>query len=134
MTIVRTYKAQGSVGRIDKPGEYKVTVEKTEAGPSKSGKKMLTITFVTDDEKRIKGYYVRALEWHMKALADCKIALGLKGDSPAELMVGKRCGIAVGAQAPTEDGRTFMQIEGYGKEADVEGHVHDTSSFDDVPF
>lgn len=136
MAIARNHKAGGSgAGRIDKPGEYVVSVEKTEVGKSKSGKAMLTVTFVTDDDRRIRGYYVRDLDFHMKALADCKVALGLKADTSSDQMVGKRCGIAVGEQAPNEEGRIFMTIEGYGKEADVDGYapaIKDAS--DEIPF
>lgn len=135
MAIERNHKGFDSKGRIDKAGEYVVTIEKLETGHSKSGKEMLTITFVTDDEKRIKGYYVRTLEWHMKALNDLKVACGLDPKLPSQNLFKKRCGIAVGEQSPTEDGKIFMQIEGYGKETDVEGHMATPGGYsDEVPF
>ncbi len=124
----------GSGGRIDKPGDYAVTVEKTETGKSKSGKSMLTVTFITDDEKRIRGYYCKGVDFHMKALSDLKIALGLKADSPAENMIDKRCGIAVDEQAPGEDGKVWMTISGYGKESEVDGHTPPKEEEETIPF
>jgi hypothetical protein len=118
MAIARTFR--GAAGQIDRAGEYRVTVEKMEVGKSKSGKPMLTLTFCTDEERRIKGYYVQSLVFHMKALDELKLACGLLATAPADQLVGKRCGIAVGEQPPTQDGKVFMQIEGYGKEQDAE--------------
>lgn len=133
MAIARNHKGFGN--RIDKPGEYVVTVEKVDIGKSKKGDAMLTVTFVTAEDKQIQGYYVKSKIWAMKALAECKVALGLKEDSAAENMVGKKCGIAVGEGNVREDGSHFMQIEGYGKESEVEGHMDTPGGFsDEVPF
>lgn len=138
MAIPRKHKMGGS---ISAPGEYRVTVEKMEEGISKkSQKRMLTVFFVTRDEKRIKGFYVAGLKWHMDALADLKIACGLTAADVAGKLIGKELGIAVGEQEPNAEGRVFMQIEGYGKATEVGGSGMTESDFasplpdDGVPF
>lgn len=137
MSIERKHTGHAS-NRIDMAGEYRVTVQKTEVKPTKNGgKRMLVVTFVTDDEKEINGYYVQTLKWHIEALSDLKIACGLSAKSSTDLLMGKRLGIAVGEQTPQEDGRIFMQVEGYGKESDVDGFVEKLpfeKNDDEVPF
>lgn len=120
MAIERKHKGGGAnSGRIDKIGDYIVTVEEAKTGLSSKKDKMLTITFVTDDEKRIRGYYVGKHKFMMDALADLKASCGLKATDHHDGLIGKKLGIAVGAQDPTEDGKVFMQIEGYGKVTEV---------------
>lgn len=135
MAIQRNHKGNGgSAGRIDKPGEYAVTVEKVDIGKSKSGKDMLTVTFTTDDDKSIRGYYVRSLDWHMEALKDLKSCCGLKPEVGIESLINKRCGLAVGEQTPNAEGKIFMTIEGYGKESDVAGYKEVPHVSDDIAF
>ena len=135
MAIERKHKGGGK--RIDVVGDYRVKIVKTSSGMSKGGKPMLTVTFETDDEKQINGYYCRHLTFHMAALKDLKVACGLKDDAAADMLVGLRCGIAVGEQAPAEDGTIFMQVEGYDKESAVPGAPGEVSpkpSDMEVPF
>jgi hypothetical protein len=98
---------------------------------------MLTVTFVTRDERTIRSYFVKDLQFHMSALAELKKASGLPSAEPAEKLVGKEVGILVEPQAPDERGRVFMQIVGYGTKAEVQagadGGFGQTSN-DEVPF
>lgn len=116
MAIARNYR---QAGLIDAPGEYKVSVEKVEVVTSSKGKRMLKITFITADERRIRGFYVAGLKWHMDALRDLNIACGLKPDDVSTKLMGLSCGIAVGEGKVSDSGHAFMQIEGYGKASDV---------------
>lgn len=106
--------------RIDAPGEYKVRVKKMETRLTKESQKpMLVVTFETDDEKVIDGFYVKDLKFHMVNLKELKLACGLKADASHELLLGKELGILVDRQKPQDDGTVFMQIAGYGKASDV---------------
>lgn len=137
MAIPRNHRISGY---IDEVGEYRVKVEQMLEGLSSKNKKMLTVTFVTDDEKRIKGFYVKELKFHMSALKDLKLACGLTEKDPASSLLGKRCGIAVGQQKPNDDGRVFMTIEGYGPEKDapaadgLPNDIKEPEETDNVPF
>lgn len=139
MPIARNAGSEGG-NYIESPGEYRVTVTKTETGHSKSQKKMLTVTFTTRDDKSIRGFYVGRVQFHMKNLEQLKTACGLLPAASADQLVGKECGILVEAQEPdASTGRVYMQITGYGKASDVgtpgdaaeqSNTVHD----DDIPF
>lgn len=147
---------QGKSKNIRTPGEYvvrvadaKVTMTKSKIG--KDGKptkprRMRVLTFETLDgqELRINSYHVEELDFQMEAYKDCAVACGCSPESRADELLDKRCGIAVEAQKPTEDGKVFMQIVGYGRASDVEQkqqranddfHHHEEPSQDhDDPF
>ncbi len=112
--------ATGQGNSIREPGEYRVKVAELTTGLSKAGKAMLTVTFQTADERKIRAYFVRELAFHMKALAEVKVAAGLKADAAAENLMGREIGILVEAGEPNpENGRVFMQIVGYGPASEV---------------
>lgn len=111
MPIERKHKSQPA---ISAPGEYLVEVTEVNAGRSKSGKPMCTVTFETPTGEQIRGYYVGELKFHMAALMDCKKAAGLAPNVPATNLVGKKLGIAVEPGKVRDDGSHFMQITGYG--------------------
>lgn len=110
--------AGGGGSQVD-PGEYVVTVHELKQGNSKAGKPMLTITFQTQDERTIKGYYVKSVQFHMHNLGLLKEAAGLRKEDPADRLHGRQVGILVENQPPGEDGRVWTQIAGYGPAADV---------------
>lgn len=112
MAIESKFKGGGNF--IKTPGEYVVEVTEANAKKSKAGKDMLQVTFQTFEQEKIAGFYVRSLTFHMAALVELKKACGLDGNAPAEMLIGKSCGILVEAQEPDEMGRTRMQITGYG--------------------
>ncbi len=112
---------QGSGRYIREAGEYRAKIAEIKTGLSKKGKPMLTVLFETPDEKSISGYFVKTLDFHMKALAALKVACGLKATDVADNLVGKECGIAVEGQEPTDDGKVFFQITGYGPVSDLSG-------------
>lgn len=121
-------KSEFKGGNAMAEGEHVVQVIETKVGMSKSNKPMLTVTFQNDREQKIKGYYVRDLVFHIKALNALKVACGIKPEDAHDNLVGLKCGIKVEPQAPNEQGQIFMQITGYGKEADVEAPA------DSIPF
>lgn len=118
MAIERKHKGTGN--NITQPGEYLVTVIEVKTMMSKKDKPMCVVTFETAEEQKINGYYVRDLKFHMAALNDLKVACGLAQGLPADALVGRKCGIAVGNGKARDDGSHFMSIEGYGKPEQVE--------------
>lgn len=112
MAIERNAGSNGNF--ISEAGEYVVKVLETKTGTSKSGKPMLTVTFQTSDELLIRGYFVKSLTFHMKALEELKQASGMKITDSADNLVGREVGILVEAQKPDESGRVFMSVCGYG--------------------
>jgi hypothetical protein len=101
-------------------GEHKVTVTDLKVGKSRSGKPMLTVTFTNDNDESVKGFYVLENKVAQIKIKELKVACGLAPDADGMLLNGKRCGIAVERGQPNSEGKTFMQIIGYGKESDVE--------------
>lgn len=136
MAIERNAGSSGSF--INAPGEYLVKVTETKTGMSKAGKPMLTVTFETDTECSIKSYFVKTLAFHMKALEQLKLACGIKMNEPADNLIGLYCGILVEANEPTDTGKVFMGIVGYGKGTDVnlgaKPSVINNKADDEVPF
>lgn len=137
MAIERKHKATG--GSITQPGEYVVTITDVKSTMSKKEKPMCVVVFEAQDEKKINGYYVKDIKFHMAALKDLKLACGMKETDSAMDLVGKKCGIAVGEGKVREDGSHFMSIEGYGTVAQVETAKADASFITDgaiegVPF
>lgn len=131
----------GSLGNfVNQPGEYRVKVTETKTGMSKSQKPMLTVTFQTHSELSIRGYFVKTLTFHMKALEALKVACGMKVTEPADNLVGKECGILVEAQEPDANGKVFMTISGYGPAAQVTcepsqpGGFAPSDASDNIPF
>ncbi len=102
------------------PGEHIVTIVDVNVGKSKKGQPMLTITFENDDGQKIRGYYVKGLDFHQTQLQALKTACGLKGETASDELLALKCGIAVDQNEPTEDGKIFMRIVGYGPAAEVE--------------
>ena len=138
MAITAKY-ASGS-GRLE-AGEHRVTITKTEnmmsqAKEAKDGKEaklpqpMIKITFENEDEQKHNAYYVKTSKYAMTKLIDLKLACGMTAQDSNDDLLGKKCGILLAAQKPTDDGKVFMEIVGYGKESDVE----ESKSFDEVPF
>lgn len=137
MAIERKHKATG--GNINAPGEYVVTITDVKSTMSKKEKPMCVVTFETADEKKINGYYVRDLKFHMVALKDLKLACGLKETDSAMDLVGKKCGIAVGEGKADEHGKHFMSIEGYGtvdqvEQAKGEASFSSNADLSEIPF
>lgn len=126
--------AGGGGNFISDPGEYVVRIGETKTGLSKGGKPMLTVSFVTRDERQIRSYFVKDLNFHMSALKELKKASGLPEGEPAEKLIGREVGILVEPQAPDAQGRVFMQIVGYGTKGDVQGGETGFAQTDEVPF
>lgn len=116
MAIARN-AASGSY--IDRKGEYRAKVTEAKSGMSKTGKRMLTVTFMTTDERSIKSFFVQELIFHMKSLTALKIAAGLTERDTADRLVGREVGILVEPQKPNQEGRVFMHVVGYGPASDV---------------
>ena len=125
----------GSSKYISEDGEYLVTVDRIEMKKTKAGKidpktgleklqkPMLVVHFHTSEEQEIAGYFVKDLNFHMSALGMLKAACGLAPEKTSEELVGKRCGILVEMGQPSEQGRAFAGIVGYGP-ADQVGNRH----------
>lgn len=128
--------SKSNVNRIDKAGDYKVKVSKFEEKKSKKGEDMLVVTFMTADEKRIDGYYLKGKPWAIEDVKALKVAAGLSPTAPIGQIFGAELGIAVVAGKPKEDGSVFMQIRGYGSVADLDGaQVKESDgSIDEIPF
>ena len=132
----------GGGNNIREAGEYVVEVSKLETGKSKKGKQMLTVVFETHDERKINAYFVKEILFHMAHLTNLKLAAGLKPESSAEELLGRRVGILVEMREPDEQGRVFSQIVGYGPAKDVTprepGEAHDAGGHfakdDAIPF
>lgn len=132
--MIQRNAAPGS-GYIREPGEYVVEVVSATEGQSKGGKPMLTVTFRTSDGKEISSRFVKGVEFHVEALGHLKSSAGVAGQTAAAL-VGKKVGILVEPQEPTPDGKTYMQVAGYGKASDVSASAAPSGGYheDNVPF
>lgn len=125
MAIEKKYSSDG--GYIKQEGDYRVQVSEILLGNSRKGDPMLTITFATSTEKKIKSYFVKDFPYHVHQLNDLKEACGLERDCADELLADARCGIKVEAGEPNEKGQKYMQIVGYGPEKNVEDEVTEDS-------
>lgn len=130
---------------IKHPGEYRVRVTLLTEGLSKKGQPMLTVTFQTENEETIKGYFVKTLGFHMKNLKELKKACGVSETTPAAELLNRECGILVEADEPDpETSRVFLSISGYGPasavsesgfaQGDVGGMVGQVAKSMEVPF
>lgn len=118
---------------IKDAGEYKVKVKALSIAQNKKDKPMLTVTFQTDDERTIAGYFVKDLPFHKHTLKTLKTACGLTPDDSENDLIGKECGILVEPQEPTPDGKVFMSISGYGPAKKIE-FTPPKPATDEVPF
>ena len=128
MAIERNAGGNGG-NYISRPGEYVVVVDKVEYKKTKKEpiRPMAVIHFVNAEDQGIAGYFVKDLNFHMKALTALKAACGLPAAATAEGLIGKKCGILVEMREPDEMGRSFPQIVGYGPtEAVAQAAVPDT--------
>lgn len=119
-------------------GEHKCTITDLKVGKSKAGKPMLTVTFTNDNDESVKGFYVLENKVAQIKIKELKVACGLAPDADGMLLNGKRCGIAVEKGEPNAEGKSFMQIVGYGKESDVEASTAPVESVqvdpNEIPF
>lgn len=118
MAIQRNAVTSGGK-RISEPGEYRVHITELKTKASKKGDPMLVVTFQTEDEKEICGYFVKKYAFQMKALAALKQACGLKDTDSADKLIAKECGLLVESGETNEKGHTFMEIVGYGPASDA---------------
>lgn len=128
----------GNGNFVNEPGEYLVCVteasmKKTKTPPPRD---MRVVTFQTMEEKEIRAYFVRDVTFHTSAMEQLKLACGLKVNDHPDQLMGKTCGILVEAGRPTDEGRVFMQIVGYGPESQVGNKPagDDFQKSEDVPF
>lgn len=121
------------------PGEHKVTVSELKMGVNSKGKPMLTITFKNDQDQKVKGYYTLGVDFIQKQLEALKVACGLDKNADGNLLLNKRCGIAIEEGEMNDKGQVFPKIVGYGKESDVvednfNASASDTQPVDNIPF
>lgn len=124
---------------ISEPGDYLVEISEVQAGKSSKGDPMVTITFVTDEDKSIRAFFVKKHAFMMAALTLLKVSCGEKPEVNSAELVGKKCGIKVELGKPNDKGMIFAQIVGYGRPEDVEHAKHDASlanshASDEIPF
>lgn len=133
MAIQKNAKSSGGKF-ISEQGEYLVEISDVQFGKSKKGDPMVTVTFVADDDKSIRAFFVQKHSFMMAQLNLLKEACGLTSETSSEKLLGKKCGILVEMGKPNDKGMVFAQIAGYGKPEDVE-HAPKTESYDDtIPF
>lgn len=143
-----------AMGRyLTEPGEYVAIIDKVEwlktnkgqpkidpkTGETKEPQDMLKVSFFTESQQEIAGYFVKGLKFHMKAYDLLRESCGLPKGAKSQDFIGKKVGILVELQKPDEMGRTFPQIVGYGPASEVSGAKDDTGfapdeSQDGVPF
>lgn len=109
----------GSSKYITDPGDYIVEIVEVQMGKSKKGDPMVTIAFQTDDERKIKSFFVQKYPFMMAALTQLKISCGIKPEASSGDLLGKKCGILVEKGRISDKGQAFPQITGYGLVSDV---------------
>lgn len=121
MAIQKNAKGTGG-SFIKEAGDYLVHIVKTTMKLSKAKDPMVVVTFETEDEKMIDGYFVGKHAFHQHNMRVLKEACGLKETDKYDQLVGKKCGISVELQDPDQlTGRVFAQIVGYGPLSDLGG-------------
>lgn len=133
----------GSTKFITEPGDYVVEIIEAQMGKSKKGDPMVTIGFQTEDERKIKSFFVKKYPFMVAALNTLKAACGVKPESSSDELVGKKCGILVEKGKINDKGQAFPQITGYGLASEVNAAhtptgyqaVDETqAAVDEIPF
>jgi hypothetical protein len=84
---------------LKEPGQYEALIIAAEAGHSKNGDAMLTITFKDmKDGGEIRGYFVPKFPFLQERLAQLKLAVGVGPMAKKDEMLGKKLVIGVRMQ------------------------------------